>query len=201
METKPSDEQLMGSLAGGDDRALGELMKRWEARVHCFVSRMCGYLGKAEDICQDVWTRIFLSRSRFDRTRPFGPFLFAVAANCCRTEISRARHNPYGLSRRAELVQQAHDDPSALCQMVWREQCQTLHHAIYRLPEMQRAVVLLYLLMDGSYRQVAQALVISEATARSHMSHAIRALRGRLDHMSADFATEPEPEVKHDRSN
>ena len=201
METKLSDEQLMGSLAGGDDSALGDLMKRWETRVLCFVSRMCGYLGKAEDICQDIWTRVFLSRSRFDRTRPFAPFLFSVATNCCRTEISRGRVFLYGPSWRVELVQQADDDPSVLSNMVWREQCEALHHAIYRLPEMQRAVVLLYLLMDGSYRQVAQTLVISEATARSHMSHAIRALRGRLDHMSGDFASEPEPEVKHDRSN
>ncbi len=201
MKTEPSDEQLMGCLAAGNDGPLGELMKRWGTRVFCYVDRMCGYLSRTEDICQDIWTRIFLGRHRFDRSRTFAPFLFAVATNCCRTEISRAQRSYYWSGQWTELVQQADDDPSALSNMVCREQCQSLHRAIYRLPEKQRAVVLLYLLMNGSYRHVAQTLTITEATARSHMSHALRALRERLDRMSGDFASTPEPEVKHDRSN
>lgn len=201
METRPSDEQLMGRLTIDDDWRLGELMKRWGTRVSCFVDRMCGYLGRTEDICQDIWTRVFLGRHRFDRTRPFAPFLFAVATNCCRTEISRAQRRPHWSGQWAELVQQADDDPSTLSNMVCREQCQALHRAIYRLPEMQRAVVLLYLLMDGSYRYVAHALAIAEGTARSHMSHALRALRDRLDRMSGDLENAPQSEVKHDRSN
>ena len=197
MQTEPSDQGLMSELAGGRESPLGELMRRWQGRVLCFIDRLCGYLGRNDDVFQEVWTRIYLYRKRYDPRRPFRPFLFAVVLNCCRTALAARGSVPpaAGPPRDVHLSDLPFpgDDPPA--KLIWAEQCRQLHQAIARLSEVQRSVVLLYLLYDSDYRQIAQVLDKSVQTVRTNMHYALRTLRSRLERMS-DLPRTPAGEAR-----
>lgn len=185
MDSEPSDQRLMGELARGRDECLGELMRRWQNRVLCFIDRMCGRLGRNEDLFQEVWTRIYLYRARYDAQRPFRPFLFSVVVNCCRTALSRPDwHAPARLDDLdpSRLGVSEADPPDRL---IWTEQCHALRRAIHSLPEVQRAVVLLYLLYDSDYAQIARVLGQPVANVRANMYYALKNLRGRLESLAA----------------
>ena len=197
MSSRESDERVMQRLAAGDESALDELMRRWEGPIWCFIDRMCGRLGSTDDVYQEAWTRVFLYRGRYKPIMQFRPYLFAIAMNCCRTALSRGR-----ASRRfAAPLADAPDPPTApdpppIDAAAASEQSELLHLAIARLPEAQRAVVLLHLLFDSDYNHIASVLKRSAGTVRSNMHHALRNLRAYLTRVSVN---EPESQVDHER--
>lgn len=184
MDRVASDEEVMRRLADGEAAALAVLMQRWHGRVWCFVRRLCRSDG-ADDVCQDIWLRLYRYRRRYDGRRPFAPYLFAIATNCCKTVGARDDRR-----RRRERSLDADPPPAALSDrpqpldsLISREDSQALRRAIGRLPDMQRAVVLLYLLCSADYAEVAGVLNRQVSTVRSHMHHAVKALRASLDRM------------------
>ena len=141
--------------------------------------------------------RVYRYRASYDEPKPFAPYLFAIAGNCCRRSVSR------GASRRErERSLEADPPPLAAAEtpepvqtLISREETRALHEAISRLPDMQRAVVLLYLLCSADYAQIAQVLSRKPATVRSHMHHALNKLRGALSRASV----RSESQVDHER--
>ena len=187
------DAQLMSLVAGGQDDALATLIDRWRHQVWTFIDRMCGYLGRTDDIFQDVWMRIYLYRKKFDpaKAKNFKSYLFTVVVNCCRTNM--AKHIPQSSMTPpppdpATLDSQS-PQPAPLDVLIDTEQYRQVRRAVYRLPEKQRTVVLLYLLYDSDYSMIAEALGLQKGTVRSHMSLALGNLRRLLVRKSP--ATEP----------
>ena len=180
MDQQVSDERVMLELAAGVDSALGELMHRWQGPIWCFIDRMCGWLHCTDDIYQEVWTRVYLYRRRFKPAHPFGPYLFRIAANCCRDAVARfhTRRIPQAPIDETPPVSRSPAPDEAL---IADEQSALLHRAIARLPVAQRSVVLLYLVFSTDYARIAAVLGRAPATVRSHMHYALRNLRGILD--------------------
>lgn len=194
MNSTESDERVMARLAGGDEQALAELMNRWQGPIWCFINRMCAGLGATDDVYQETWMRVYLYRKRYRPKLPFRPYLFAVALNCCRKALRRAwQRDPHaGLEN---LPHPADPEPLPPDNLIADEQHRMLHRAIQRLPEMQRGVVLLYLLLGPDYGRIARVLGRSRGTVRSHMHHALNALRVSLSWISCPT----EGEVDHER--
>ena len=183
MKGNQTDEGVMRRLAGGDDAALSELMRRWQAAIWCFVDRMIGSPALTDDICQEVWTHLFLYRRSYDPDRPFRSWLFATALNCCRSAMRKRQSQSRQVvvsNGDGPLENLSADDPPPVDGMVLAEEVAALHRAIAYLPDMQRSVVLLYLLYNSNYRAIADLLDRSVSTVRSQMHHALRRLRGRL---------------------
>jgi len=197
MTATESDEHVMLRLAGGEEAAIGELMRRWEGPIWYLIDRMCGKLGVSDDVYQEVWTRLFLHRRRYNPNLQFRPYLFAIAANCCRSALWRGRAD----RRFVTPLEDSPDAPSAsdpppIDAVIAREQGELLHEAVARLPLMQRTVVLLYLVFDTSYERIARVLGRSPVTVRSHMHHALKNLRATLTKVALKS---PESQVDHER--
>jgi len=142
---------------------------------------------------------VYLYRGRYDSGRAFAPFLFTVAVNCCRTALSCCAGYWTVVSARGDALESAASgDRQPLASLIADEQCTALHMAIGRLPEMQRAVVLLHLLCDSDYARIAGILGRSTGTIRSQMHHALRNLRSHLEKTHTEPATPVRLEVNHD---
>jgi RNA polymerase sigma-70 factor, ECF subfamily len=125
----------------------------------------------AEDIAQEAFLGAIRNLDRFDRRRPFGPWLHRIVVNRA-IDWARAR------SLRAE----AGDD--ALAQTAAREEAsmpeRTLD-AIRSLPPDQRAVIVLRYLLEYTPGEIAGLLEIPRGTVNSRLRRALDALRGRLE--------------------
>ncbi len=53
-----SDEELVGRLGGGDEKALSELYDRYSRPVYRTGIRVLGDTSLAEDLLQDAFTRV-----------------------------------------------------------------------------------------------------------------------------------------------
>ena len=196
-----SDESVMRRLKAGQPlggghsagpSALDELVRRWSGPLKCFIQRMCEPASAADDIHQEVWTRVFMYRKSFDDTRNFRAYLFSIAANACRSDHRRqsglrlAAPSRGGVSGENLLDSAPSDDPPVIDSVIAREQSALLHQGIARLPECQRAVVLLYVLYDKDYARIAQAVNRTVETVRGNMHQALKNLRRILHGMQQD---------------
>jgi RNA polymerase sigma factor (sigma-70 family) len=95
------DRGLVEALRGGDPQAPRLLIERFQGVVFGLCLRMMGHRQDAEDVMQDAFLRALRSVAGFDGNRPLRPWLLGIAANRCRTALSRRSRRP-GLVEDAE---------------------------------------------------------------------------------------------------
>lgn len=176
--TGPSDaEAIVGSLENPD--RFDEIYRRYRDDIFRFVARRIGP-DDAPDITADVFVRAFRVRDRYDPSRPDArPWLYGIATNVVgdhrrRMRIRRSRTESIAVSwleRDAEFSDLVAADADAVSQ---RAQLVT---ALRSLRRRDREVLLLAVLEDLTYQQIAEALGMPVGTVRSSLNRARRRMR------------------------
>lgn len=175
-----ADEWLMAQVALGNRHYLAPLVRRYASPLLTFIRRMVGDEHRSEELFQEVFLRVWTKRKQYRFPRSFRSWLFAIAANHCRTDYRRRRLATVSLAGDEEFsVQSAGRSPveSAMA----TETARQVSAAVERLPARQRTVVVLRIWNGMSYGEIAEVLGCTDATVRSHMHHGLAALRGWLE--------------------
>ncbi len=182
-----SDEGLMAQVASGQREHLETLVRRYASPLLTYLCRMVGSRDRAEDLFQDVFLAVWEKRRTYRFPQTFRAWLFTIAANRCRQTFRRAR------SRSAVSLQDLAGEPAALAagtpaeSAMVAETAKLVSAAVARLPDQQRTVLVLRTWNGLSYAEIAQIVGREEATVRSHMHHALAAVRRFLEpRMKAD---------------
>ena len=122
----------------------------------------------AEDIAQESFLAAIRSLDRFDRRRPFGPWLYRIVVNRA-IDWTRARR----LRGEVELSESVAAVPAP------DEPDETLA-ALARLPPDQRAVIVLRYLLDLTPGEIAEALDLPRGTVNSRLRRGLDALGDEL---------------------
>lgn len=172
-----SDERLMKLSAAGDSNSFESLIRRYARPLMTLINRMLGRHHRSEEVFQEVLFSCWKSRAQYKFPRPFKPWLYAIAINQCRQVYRKKDDSVSNQETAVEMVttKQVPEDFA-----VGKEVSELLKDAVERLPEQQRAVVVLRIWSGLSYREIAQSVDRTEATVRSYMFHALKNLRERL---------------------
>ena len=140
-------------------------------RLHWSKAFRAAYLvvrdaAAAEDIAQESFLAAVRALDRFDRRRPFGPWLHRIVVNRA-IDHARAR----ALRAETELVESvaAGEEPPA--------PDGTLLAAIGSLPPEQRAVVVLRHLLEYTPGEIAELLELPRGTVNSRLRRGLDALK------------------------
>lgn len=177
MSQVPDDEALMVRVRRDDRGAFETLIRRYATPILTLLTRLLTDRAEAEDVFQEVWLAIWMKRSGFDTTRKFRPWAYRVATNRC-ADRSRRRTGPSAAGDLALVSSSASPADNGL---VRTEALSAAEAAIRELPPVQREIVVLRLYVSLGYGEIADILGITESTARSNMSLALRSLRKRLE--------------------
>ena len=101
-----ADEELIAAVARGDQQALAELLRRWEAPLHRFIARQTGERD-VDDLHQETWMRVVRAAPRFDPGRRFSTWLFQIAVNLCRDWHRRRPPEPQRITEAVALLKAA----------------------------------------------------------------------------------------------
>jgi len=165
----PTDEELVGRLAGGDESALRELLQRYERPLASFIHRHTA--GRdVEDLFQETWWRVVRHARRFDPARRFSTWLFQIAVNLCRDWHRRTPQAPQELA----------DDLAAPDTRARSEAGADARRLLAELPEAQREVIVLRYFHDFSEEQTADILGCPKGTVKSRLHHALAHLSARV---------------------
>ncbi len=176
---RESDEWLMSQVAHGKREHLATLIGRYGSPLLTFIQRMAGDRHRAEELFQEVFLAVWLEAGRYVFPRPFKPWLFGIAVNKCKAAARRLRWDGDGSG---ELVAyQPGHGPSPVEAAIAAETAALVEQAVTLLPANQRAVLVMRLWNGMSYFEIAEIMGRSEGTVRSHMFHALAAVRRRLE--------------------
>jgi RNA polymerase sigma-70 factor, ECF subfamily len=170
--------QLMVRAQEGDRQAYEDLLTRVSGLVKGFVRRRVGDVSWTDDVVQECLVALHRARHTYDPTRPFAPWLFAIAQNrlidalrVARRQVSRELLQPE--SAWPVLAERPQQERNALGADLRRE--------VASLPEKQRLVIELLKFEELSVREVASRLNMSEANVKVTAHRGYRALRRRVE--------------------
>jgi RNA polymerase sigma-70 factor, ECF subfamily len=183
------DAELMLRVKEGDGASFGVLLDKHRSSVVHFLYRMIQNHAVAEELAQEVFLRVYRSRSTYEPTAKFTTWLFRIATHLALNSLRDGKH---------ERCQERLDDdsnemparqvsdrrPSVEASMVYQAKLEEIRRAIAALPEKQRAAVLMHKYEEMEYSQIAKVLTCSESAVKSLLFRAYETLRARLAHMA-----------------
>jgi RNA polymerase sigma-70 factor (ECF subfamily) len=93
-EMSMEDPALVKALRSGDPEAPRVLIERYQRVVFGLCYRMMNHQQDAEDVTQETFIRALNGIAGFDESRAITPWLLEIAANRCRTALSRRARKP-----------------------------------------------------------------------------------------------------------
>ena len=184
------DTHLMLGVKQGESVCMDLLLQRHRGPVIQFLYRMVRNRAIAEELAQNVFLRVYRSRTTYEPTAKFTSWLFRIAANVALNWLRDRRHESNQLSLTAsserEPERQIADRRPTVDQLMLAEvRLDEIRQAIAELPDRQRAAVIMHKYEELEYTQIAVALSCSPQTVKSLLFRAYNTLRVRLAHMSA----------------
>jgi RNA polymerase sigma-70 factor (ECF subfamily) len=169
-----ADNDLMAAVARGDERALAEIIERYERPLVAYVARIVNDSERARDLAQETFLRIFRHARAYRTSARFATWLFHIARNVARDEL-RARRRRVTLSREDEAAEAEHANDGGFFERI--EMRETILRALDDLSPRDRALVLLRDLEGLSYDEVAEKVGLPLGTVKSGLSRARRRFR------------------------
>ena len=170
------DGDLVRRVLAGDARAFGGLVARHQARLARYARHALGSREDAEEAVQDAFVRAYRSLHRCDDPEGFGPWLFGILVNRCRTRGAQA-------ARRALLV--VHDDVALEAAAAsdtteappWGD---AVERALARLEPHYREAFLLKYIEDLSYEEMTRITGAGTSALKMRAKRACEKLRAML---------------------
>jgi RNA polymerase sigma-70 factor, ECF subfamily len=159
---------VRGAQAGSADDLEALFRAHW-SKAHRAAYLVVGDAAAAEDIAQESFLAAVRSLDRFDRRRPFGPWLHRIVVNRA-IDWARARR----LRAEAEL-----GDTAAAPEAPARVD-ESLEGAIRGLSPEHRAVIVLRYLLEYTPGEIAELLDLPRGTVNSRLRRGLDALRETL---------------------
>jgi RNA polymerase sigma-70 factor (ECF subfamily) len=170
-----ADPVLMVRVGEGDAGAYRELVQRHGTRLQHYARRLLGDGDEAEDVVQETFLRLWQRPSAYSPEARLTTWLHRIAHNLAVDRL-RARGRWQALDDEEQVPISA----SQLRHIAEQERKQSLDAALGRLPERQRAALVLVHLHELSGKEAAAVLDIGEEALESLLSRGRRALRQML---------------------
>lgn len=170
------DGELVAGIARGEARAARALVERHLTRMVALARRLLGNATEAEDVAQEVFLKVWQHAANWQPgAAKFETWMHRVALNLCYDRLRRRRET--ALDAVAEPVDPAPGPGAGLEQEALSR---TVAAALARLPERQRAAIVLVHYQGLTNIAAAAALEISVEALESLLARGRRALRDLL---------------------
>ena len=183
-----TDAEVMLRVKAGDDSAFDFLVQKYRRPIVSFMYRMAHNTAAAEDLAQEVFLRVYRSRSSYEASAKFTTWLYRIATNLGMNYSRDTRHerpeNIMNLDEPDEETGQSPDladkTPSIEEEIMQRERLNAIRQKVEALPERQKMAVLMHKYQQMDYRQIAEVLKLSESATKSLLFRAYETLRMQL---------------------
>src|SRR3954447_19896792 len=169
-----ADGALVRAAQDGSVEAMEELFRRYWSGAHRAAYLVVHDAALAEDVAQEAFLSAVRSLHRFDRRRPFGPWLHRIVVN-------RAIDHARAREVRREVPAELGGEPASVAsEGAGRLSSDDVVDALAELPPEQRAVVVLRHLLGYTPGEIARLLGLPRGTVNSRLRRGLDALAGPL---------------------
>lgn len=185
--TTLQDEELIKASQNGKDAAFRELMLRYMGPIFNFSKQYSKTDEDAEDITQDTFYKAWRHIKRFDASKAFKPWLYAIARNTALDHIKRKRASAFSELDSDETDIQFADtledeEPSPLDIFERQELAVEIADAMESLHPDHRAVLVMHYREELTFNEIADIMKKPMNTVKSWHRRALSKLRTVLTH-------------------
>jgi RNA polymerase sigma-70 factor (ECF subfamily) len=169
--SEPADERLIIDALAGNDEAFVQLVRRYKRKVFALAARFSRDADELDDICQDIFIKVYENLGKFRNEAPFEHWLARISTRTCYDALRRRKKEnllvPWE-SIHYEIADVAVGETEAA------EQARSfLERGLAGLQPAERLVITLLELEEKSVREIAGMTGWSEANVK------VRAFRAR----------------------
>ncbi len=185
--SEKTDHDLILAALGGDHEAFAILVERYVSPIYKFSYRYVRNGPDAEDIAQETFVRVWKNLKKFDQSKTFKTWIFAIAKNASLDLLKKKR--PMSFSQIGE-----EDDivEAVLASYVMIPDASDItfdqgllrndfNVALAKLPPHYRDVMVLRYTDNLKFREIAERLGEPLDTVKSRHRRGLALLRGMVD--------------------
>jgi len=173
------DADLIRRWQRGDATAFEAIVRRWQQPMGRFLFRLAGRAELANDLCQEVFLRVYRAGPRYRDNGAFSTWLYRIALNVARDAARRSRRQPSSLSDQEIIDREA----SAETRFQQQELARIVADCLAELPEPLRVVLVLHHYEQMNFEEIARLTGTPASTLKSRFAAALGRLRTRLQQL------------------
>jgi RNA polymerase sigma-70 factor (ECF subfamily) len=178
-----SDMELLKRYAAGEEDAFQELVKQYKDSVYAFLRRFLGRSDLVDDVFQETFMQLYVSRNTFDLSKPLRPWLFTIAANKAKDALRRnQRVDSTNLGSMFDGEESSMDDVLNTLDydsrmpyddLIRDETAASVKRVISRMPAKLREILILGYFHKFPYAEISKILHIPVGTVKSRLHTAV----------------------------
>ena len=179
-------DSLIARAREGDKNAQGKLVQLWYKRIYNFSYKFFFDHDMAMEVSQKTFISMHKNLAGLQEVTRFKSWLYTIAVNCCREEVRKKKAaRSFSLhdlnpgegedSYRWEESHHRNENPERILRH--SELSDLLQLCLMQLNPEQREVVIMKEYEGLKFREIAEALNLSENTVKSRMYYGLDALK------------------------
>ncbi|HEU4599048.1 MAG TPA: RNA polymerase sigma factor, partial [Solirubrobacterales bacterium] len=157
------DEKLIAMVRSGNPGAFETIVDRYQGRLLGFCRQMLGSTEDAEDVLQEVFVNAYKAMVADEREINLRPWLYRIARNRCLNHLRKPKADA---QESMDMVPEV-DAASTAEKVHNREEFRQILSDVNKLPETQRAALLLREMDALSYEEIATAMDTTVPSVKS----------------------------------
>ena len=176
------DRQLVAEILGGNKELFRLFISRYERLVRHVVGRMLTNSTDCDDLCQDVFVKVYQNLAGFQFNAKLSTWVGRIAYNSCLNHIDKKRALLVGDLGSEENTMDSWTDPNSTSDILAESNdlAVRLSTEIDRLPVIYGTILSLFHLQEMRYSEIADVLSLPEGTVKSYLFRARKMLKERL---------------------
>ncbi len=170
-----SDYELITSLMQHSEPALESIYNKYAERIYKFSFFLLKDTGMSEDAVQEVFVKLWDSRSKLDPEGNLWTFLYVLAKRITLNKLRSYNRSEALMDNIWNNISQKSECPHE--KLIAKELSKHLEWVLQELPDRQRQVFTLSRFEGFSHQEIAQQLDISPNTVKNHMIQALKIIR------------------------
>lgn len=173
-----ADEVLLARLKRGNLRSFEEIYDRYAPMVLNFVRKMIKDQMRAEDITQNIFMRLYMSRNTLDPKLSLKNWLFV----CARNEALDVLRSKW--AKDVDKFQEVREDIQVAVpedDLLRKESVARIRNAVEALPGRRGEILKLNKLEDVPKDEIAEKMGLSVRTVEKHLELAMKELRRKMN--------------------
>jgi len=176
-----TDAELVQQILNGNSNAFRFLVAKHQRLVLHVVGRIVQRQEDIEDICQEVFMKVYSKIGRFRGEAKLSTWIARIAYNTSISHLRKEDRGELSYDERPALVAGETDESTHRQPLETAEIKNYLMMKIEELPVQYRTVLTLFHLEEFSYREIEEITGMPEGTIKSYLSRARKMLKEKLE--------------------
>lgn len=153
------------------------IVNHYSKRIYYLALTFVKNVDEAQDICQEVFIRVYRNLDKLNTDQTLYPWLYRVTKNLCINKVTKKESQNLTL----EDWHHPSDTRSPETEFLRKEESKMIFDCIDQLAEKYREIIVLKHFQNCSYREISEIMGVPEGTVMSRLFTARQKLRLLLE--------------------